>query len=98
MRRNRLGLVALSGTLLCTAATGLHAQPWAARHGLTPAQYQASFNEMTQQGYRLVSVSGYVSSPFPDSRWALLMATVSLPVALPILKSRVPAPVTSPSW
>src|SRR5262249_20438219 len=32
---------------------------WQARHGLTPAQYQQAFNTLTQQGYRLVEVSGY---------------------------------------
>jgi CubicO group peptidase (beta-lactamase class C family) len=34
---------------------------WEARHGLTPAQYQSTFNELSQQGYRLKCVSGYVS-------------------------------------
>ncbi|PVF93071.1 hypothetical protein CPB86DRAFT_790513 [Serendipita vermifera] len=33
--------------------------PWAARHGLTSAQYQQEFNNMTAQGYRPVVVSGY---------------------------------------
>lgn len=33
--------------------------PWAARHGLTSAQYQQAFNDLTRQGYRLVHVSGY---------------------------------------
>jgi DNA-binding transcriptional regulator of glucitol operon len=32
---------------------------WQARHGLTSAQYQQEFNTLTQQGYRLVDVSGY---------------------------------------
>ena len=42
-------------------ADPLHAQPWIARHGLSPAQYQSTFDDLAQQGYRLVSVSGYVS-------------------------------------
>jgi CubicO group peptidase (beta-lactamase class C family) len=32
---------------------------WQARHGLTSAEYQTAFNQLTQQGYRLVRVSGY---------------------------------------
>ncbi len=32
---------------------------WAARHGLSSAQYQAAFNQYVGQGYRLVHVSGY---------------------------------------
>ena len=32
---------------------------WVARHGLTPAQYQAAFDQFTRQGYRLSVVSGY---------------------------------------
>lgn len=33
--------------------------PWEARHGLTSAQYQAAFDELGAQGYRLTHVSGY---------------------------------------
>lgn len=32
---------------------------WAARHGLTAADYQAAFNSLGSQGYRLKEVSGY---------------------------------------
>jgi CubicO group peptidase (beta-lactamase class C family) len=32
---------------------------WAARHGLTGAQYQAAFNDFTKKGYRLSFVNGY---------------------------------------
>ncbi|PVF93072.1 hypothetical protein CPB86DRAFT_790514 [Serendipita vermifera] len=32
---------------------------WVARHGLTSAQYQQEFNNLTGQGYRLSDVSGY---------------------------------------
>jgi CubicO group peptidase (beta-lactamase class C family) len=32
---------------------------WQARHGLTAATYQAEFDELTNNGYRLVKVSGY---------------------------------------
>lgn len=35
------------------------APAWQARHGLTPAQYQAAFDELVAQGYRLELVSGY---------------------------------------
>ena len=37
------------------------APPWQARHGLTAAQHQQSFDELSAQGYRLVHVSGYTS-------------------------------------
>jgi hypothetical protein len=32
---------------------------WVARHGLTPAQYQQTFDELVGQGYRLTEVSVY---------------------------------------
>ena len=36
------------------------AQPgWVARHGMTAAQYQAEFDKLVGQGFRLVEVSGY---------------------------------------
>jgi CubicO group peptidase (beta-lactamase class C family) len=35
---------------------------WQARHGLTPAQYQSTFDDLFKQGYRLKCVSGYMSS------------------------------------
>jgi CubicO group peptidase (beta-lactamase class C family) len=35
--------------------------PWVARHGLSPASYQAVFDDFVYQGYRLVSVDGYRS-------------------------------------
>ena len=35
---------------------------WIARHGLTSAQYQQTFNDLVGQGFRLVDVSGYGSS------------------------------------
>ena len=33
--------------------------PWQARHGLTAAQYQQVFDQMTRQGYKLTLVCGY---------------------------------------
>jgi hypothetical protein len=35
------------------------APAWQARHGLTPAQYQSTFDQLVAQGYRLELVSGY---------------------------------------
>ncbi|MFN6462118.1 MAG: hypothetical protein RMZ41_009760 [Nostoc sp. DedVER02] len=32
---------------------------WQARHGLTSSQYQATFDKLVGEGYRLVDVSGY---------------------------------------
>jgi CubicO group peptidase (beta-lactamase class C family) len=54
--RIRLGFCLL---FLCCAVTASYAQAWQARHGLTSAQYQAHFNNLVAQGYRLVQVSGY---------------------------------------
>ncbi|KAF9953708.1 hypothetical protein BGZ72_005223 [Mortierella alpina] len=34
---------------------------WAARHGLTPSQFQAEFDRLVKLGFRLISVSGYGS-------------------------------------
>jgi hypothetical protein len=36
-----------------------NAPAWQARHGLTPAQYQTTFNQLVAEGYRLELVSGY---------------------------------------
>jgi hypothetical protein len=33
--------------------------PWEAPYGLTSAQYQQTFEDLTKRGYRLVRVSGY---------------------------------------
>ncbi len=35
---------------------------WAARHGLTPAQYQSTFEDMAEEGFRLWDVQGYDDS------------------------------------
>src|SRR5579862_9210907 len=38
---------------------------WQARHGLTADDYQTTFNQLTQQGYRPVLVNGYATSAGP---------------------------------
>ncbi|MDQ3814609.1 MAG: serine hydrolase [Armatimonadota bacterium] len=38
-----------------------NAASWEARHGLTPAQYQSAFTDLSKQGYRLKVISGYTS-------------------------------------
>ncbi|NEZ41000.1 serine hydrolase [Paenibacillus alvei] len=35
------------------------AYEWQARHGLSSAQYQAEFNSLVSQGYRLIDINGY---------------------------------------
>jgi len=32
---------------------------WQARHGLTSTEYQATFNQLVAEGYRLELVNGY---------------------------------------
>lgn len=46
-------------TLVSTAA---NAAEWAARHGLTSAEYQAAFTDFSNKGFRLTSISGYDSN------------------------------------
>ena len=43
------------------ALAGTADAQWQARHNLTPAQYQTTFDDLFKQGYRLKTVSGYVS-------------------------------------
>jgi CubicO group peptidase (beta-lactamase class C family) len=50
------GLLLAAATLASTAAS---AAEWAARHGLTSAEYQAAFNDFSKKGFRLTSISGY---------------------------------------
>jgi CubicO group peptidase (beta-lactamase class C family) len=47
----------LQGIQALTAVN--YGSPWQARHGLTSDQYQAEFNALTSQGYRLTYISGY---------------------------------------
>lgn len=54
------GLLVVGLALL--ASSSAMAAEWAARHGLTGAQYQQAFNDYSKKGYRLTSVSGYESS------------------------------------
>ena len=49
-----------AASLALTASTFVaSAAPWAARHGMTPAQYQSNFDKYTAKGYRLTDVSAY---------------------------------------
>ncbi len=43
---------------------------WQARHGLTSADYQATFDNLVQQGYRLTNVSGYAENG--EARYAAI--------------------------
>lgn len=43
----------------CIFIKEANAPAYAAKHGMTAAQYQAEFNNWTGKGYRLVDVSGY---------------------------------------
>jgi hypothetical protein len=40
---------------------------WQARHGLTAANYQTVFNQLTSQGYHPVLVNGYATAPRRNS-------------------------------
>jgi Bacterial tandem repeat domain 1 len=41
------------------------APAWQARHGLTAADYQTTFNQLTQQGYHPALVNGYATAAGP---------------------------------
>ena len=56
----RKNLVTTVLVCILAFASRLEAQ-WQARHGLTPEQYQSTFDDLSKQGYRLKTVSGYVS-------------------------------------
>ncbi len=44
--------------------------PWVARHGLTSAQYQSTFNSLVSTGYKLTYVTGYTYNS--DPRYAAI--------------------------
>ncbi|HEY2293616.1 MAG TPA: serine hydrolase [Thermoanaerobaculia bacterium] len=58
MSGSKLFAVALLASM---ALAGDAEAQWQARHGLTPAQYQSTFDGLVKQGYRLKCVSGYIS-------------------------------------
>lgn len=70
---SRRGLLAASALIAAGialfAALPASAAEWAARHGLTGAQYQKAFDDYGKKGFRLVSVSGYDSG---GARYAAL--------------------------
>jgi CubicO group peptidase (beta-lactamase class C family) len=61
--------------LALLASSPAMAADWAARHGLTGAQYQQAFNDFSKKGYRLTSISGYESSG--GARYAALWSKQS---------------------
>src|SRR5947209_12126754 len=56
--RSRCCTIVVSAICFAVSST---AQIWDARHGLSPAAYQSTFNDLTSKGFRLVAVSGYTS-------------------------------------
>lgn len=50
---------------------------WQARHNLTSNEYQATFDSLTQQGFRLTNVSGYAING--EARYAALCEQVGGP-------------------
>lgn len=59
LRRAARAIAAVALTACTLQAVA--AAPWAARHGLTGAQYQQAFDDLSGKGYRLTSISGYES-------------------------------------
>jgi hypothetical protein len=54
-----IGALAIAGQFTQAAPAAEASGAWQARHDLTSAQYQATFDQLTGQGYRLTWVSGY---------------------------------------
>ncbi|KAK1138851.1 hypothetical protein N8T08_001722 [Aspergillus melleus] len=52
-------------TLTLASAVCVHASSWRAYYGLSTEAYQAKFDEMVDQGYRLNSVDGYEKNNEP---------------------------------
>src|SRR5690606_18764618 len=73
-RRVRIAAALLTTTLALLAALPAHAATWAARHGMTAAQYQQAFNDFGKKGYRLASIAGYDSG---GARYAALWKKAS---------------------
>ncbi|MEZ5853426.1 MAG: hypothetical protein R3D67_01270 [Hyphomicrobiaceae bacterium] len=57
LRRPMLAAAIFAATTMLASAA--HAQAWVARHGLSSQAYQAEFDKLVGQGYRLTHVSGY---------------------------------------
>src|SRR5690606_36150395 len=75
-RRVRMAAALVATTLALLAALPAHAATWAARHGMTAAQYQQAFNDFGKKGYRLASIAGYDSG---GARYAALWKKASGP-------------------
>lgn len=75
-RRVRMAAALVAATLALLAALPAHAATWAARHGMTAAQYQQAFDDFGKKGYRLTSISGYDSG---GARYAALWKKASGP-------------------
>ncbi|KAH8597779.1 hypothetical protein B0O99DRAFT_616754 [Bisporella sp. PMI_857] len=58
--------LSLVGGALALLSLAQAANPWQARHGLTSAQYQSTFDSLVGQGYRLNYVSGYTINNVPS--------------------------------
>ena len=58
---SRKWFVATALVFLCALSIRLDAEPWQARHNMTPAQFQSTFDDLFKQGYRLKQISGYES-------------------------------------
>jgi CubicO group peptidase (beta-lactamase class C family) len=74
-RRGFVAIVLAFAAFATFVPCALEAQ-WQARHNLTPAEYQATFDSLSKQGYRLKCVSGYVSN---GERYAALWVKGSGP-------------------
>jgi hypothetical protein len=57
----RKSFIATALIFVFALSNRLNAEQWQARHNMTPAQFQSTFDELFKQGYRLKQISGYES-------------------------------------
>jgi len=60
IKKSLLNVCAILSVSLLLTGVG-RAQEWVARHAMSPAQFQATFDDLNKKGFRLKCMSGYVS-------------------------------------
>lgn len=75
MNAKRIILVCL--VWLATPTSAAYSMDWVTRHGLTAADYQSTFTDLVNKGYRLKVVSGYMSGG--QERYAALWVKTASP-------------------
>lgn len=72
------GALLVGSLIQLTITNDVLAQSWQARHGLSSSEFQAAFDQLTSQGFRLVQVDGYEVGN--QSRYAAIWEQTQGPV------------------